>query len=303
MTKWFFQNLSWWIFIQHTISTTLNSEENVFEFFLREFSSAAPISNIIWYANASHQTHDICKGHTGSILTFGKGTTTSSSTKQRIPSKSSTESKLIGLHDKVNDILWTRQFLEAQGYNITSNTVYQDNMSTLCLAKNDYVSSSKRTKHIKVKYLIVWHFHHTGKLTLLYRPTEQMWANVLTKPLQGVKFCLMHSFLMNCLVDYCDEPPFILSSNPTLALVRLSTKALVSPSLPSPNNSFPPMKPRVPLTMPSSRVCVGVTPITEHTDAPTSHKSCEPVPKYSGPPDKKVSWRDTLFQNCWSLHP
>ena len=79
---------------------------------------ADSLTNIAWYIDASHQTHDDCKGHTGAILTFGRGATTSSSSKHKIPSKSSTESKIIGLHDKVGDILWIRQFLEAQGYEI-----------------------------------------------------------------------------------------------------------------------------------------------------------------------------------------
>ena len=142
----------------------------------------------------------------------------------------------------------------------------------------------------------IWHFHHTGKLTLLYCPTEQMWADVLTRSLQGLKFCLMRSNLMNCPVDYCEEAPFIPSPNPTLAPARLLSMTS-SPSLPSPNNSSAPMKPRVSLTMPSLLGCVGVIPTAEPTDAPSSHQSCEPVPKYSGPPDKKVSWRDTLFQS------
>ncbi len=42
---------------------------------------AESLSNIVWYVDASHQLHDDCKGHTGSILTFGRGATTSSSTK------------------------------------------------------------------------------------------------------------------------------------------------------------------------------------------------------------------------------
>jgi len=39
------------------------------------------------------------------------------------------------------------------------NIVYQDNMSTLSLAKNRYVSSSKQTKHIKAKYFFIRHYH------------------------------------------------------------------------------------------------------------------------------------------------
>ena len=87
---------------------------------------------------------------------------------------------------------------------IKTNIIYQDNMSALSLAKNGYVSSSKRTKHIKAKYFFIHHFHNTGELDLQYCPTEQMWANVLTKPLQGQKFREMHSFLMNCPIDYSE---------------------------------------------------------------------------------------------------
>jgi hypothetical protein len=58
-------------------------------------------------------------------------------------------------------------------------------MSTLSLAKNGYVSSSKRTKHIKAKYFFVRHYNNTGEIDLQYCPTEKMWADVLTKPLQG----------------------------------------------------------------------------------------------------------------------
>jgi hypothetical protein len=149
---------------------------------------ADSLTNIAWYIDASHQIHDDCKGHTGSLLTFGQGATVSSSTKHKIPSKSSCESEIIGLYNKVSDILWTRQFLEAQGYHIQTNVVYQDNMSTLSLAKNGYVSSSKHTKHIKAKYFLVHHFHNTGELDLQYCPTETMWVDILTKPLQGAKF-------------------------------------------------------------------------------------------------------------------
>ena len=58
---------------------------------------ADSLTDIRWYVDASHLTHDDSKGHTGSLFTFGKGETTSSFNKQKIPSKSSTESELIGL--------------------------------------------------------------------------------------------------------------------------------------------------------------------------------------------------------------
>jgi hypothetical protein len=74
------------------------------------------------------------------------------------------------------------------------------------LAKNGYVSSSKRTKkHIIAKYFFVRHFHNSGELDLQYFPTKHMWADVLTKPLQGATFRLMRSFLMNCPIDYSED--------------------------------------------------------------------------------------------------
>jgi hypothetical protein len=174
--------------------------------FLRLTLSADSLSNIVWYVDASHQLHDNCKGQTGSILTFGRGATTSSSTKQKIPAKSSCKSEIIGLYDKISDALWTRQFLEAQCYTIKTNIIYQDNMSTLSLAKNGYVSSSKRTKHIKAKYFFVCHYNSTGEVDLQYCQTDQMWADILTKPLQGEFFCLMRAFLMNFPIDYYEDP-------------------------------------------------------------------------------------------------
>jgi hypothetical protein len=90
-------------------------------------------------------------------------------------------------------------------------------MSTLSLAKKGYVSSSKCTKHIKAKYFFIRHFHKTGKLDLQYCPTKNMWADILTQPLQGTKFCLIWAFLMNCPIDYYEDPQLTPVSTPTLA--------------------------------------------------------------------------------------
>jgi hypothetical protein len=149
---------------------------------------AESLSIIRWYVDASHQTHEDCRSHTGAILTLGCGAVSSSSTKQKLNTDSSIETGIVRLFDKTSDILWTRNFLEAQGYTITADYVYQDNMSTLSLAKNGHVLSSKRTKHIKANYFFIKHYHHFGEIDLQYCPTDNMWADVLTKPLQGSKF-------------------------------------------------------------------------------------------------------------------
>jgi len=42
-----------------------------------------------------------------------------------------------------------------QGYDMDPSLLYQDNMSAILLETNGRASSSKRTKHIKVKYFLI----------------------------------------------------------------------------------------------------------------------------------------------------
>ncbi len=69
-------------------------------------------------------------------MTLGKGAVVSSSNKMKCNTKSSTKTELIALHDKIPDVIWTRYFVESQGYNIDKCTIFHDNMSALSLEKN-----------------------------------------------------------------------------------------------------------------------------------------------------------------------
>jgi hypothetical protein len=74
-----------------------------------------------------------------------KGAVQSVSRKQKLNTKSSTEAKLVGIDDVSVMILWTKLFLEAQGYKIKKNILYQDNKSAILLEENGKRSSGKRT--------------------------------------------------------------------------------------------------------------------------------------------------------------
>ncbi len=78
-------------------------------------------------------------------------------------------------------------------------------MSALLLEKNGWVSSSKQSKHIKAKYFLIKDYYDAGEVDLRYCSTDTMWADVVTKPLQGQTFRDMHAFLQNCLRDYDDD--------------------------------------------------------------------------------------------------
>ncbi len=85
--------------------------------------SAATILSVIAYIDASHAVHEDHKSHTGCIISLGQGPIYCKSGTQRINTKSSTESELVGLTDSASPVLWTRNFLIAQGYNLYASLV------------------------------------------------------------------------------------------------------------------------------------------------------------------------------------
>ena len=66
-------------------------------------------------------------------MTMGTGTMQAQSRKQKLNSRSSTEAELIGVDDAITQVLWTKQFMEAQGYPIEKKILYQDNKSSISL--------------------------------------------------------------------------------------------------------------------------------------------------------------------------
>lgn len=72
--------------------------------------------NVLWYIDASFTVHNNMRSHTGILMTMGKGLIYSASTKQKLDNKSFTEAEVIGVNNGINQALWTKYFLETQGY-------------------------------------------------------------------------------------------------------------------------------------------------------------------------------------------
>jgi hypothetical protein len=141
-----------------------------------------------WYVDASFAVHPDFKSQTGAVMTYGQGAMMAMSKKQKLNTRSSTEAELVGVDDAMTLILWTKLFLQAQGYRIDKNILYQDNKSTILLAKNGKRSSSKRTRALNIRYFFVTDQVEKGNLTIEYCPTDEMVADYMTKPLSGAKF-------------------------------------------------------------------------------------------------------------------
>ena len=158
-----------------------------------------------WWVDASYGVHWDCRGHTGMMMSLGKGAAMSFSRRQKMNTRSSTEAELVGLDDAIPSIMWGRHFIEAQGYSVDQNIVYQDNKSTILLAKNGVMSSSKRTKHIDARYYLVADYNRRGDIDIRHESTEKMWCDGFTKPKQGREFCEQRAHVMNCPVEYDDD--------------------------------------------------------------------------------------------------
>jgi hypothetical protein len=158
---------------------------------------AQDLQVIKWWVDASYAVHPDMKSHTGGAMTLGKGTVYGTSTRQKLNTRSSTEGELVGLHDVMPQILWTRYFLQAQGYGTKDTVIYQDNQSAMLMEKNGRASSSKRTHHINIRYFFVADRVANKEVSIEYCPTGDMIADYFTKPLQGALFKKFRNQIMN----------------------------------------------------------------------------------------------------------
>ena len=137
------------------------------------------------------------KSHTGSIFTMGKGAIVSDSTKQKVNSRSSTEAELNAIDDEIPKVVWSKRFMEAQGYPVECLIIYQDNTSTIRMAVNGKASSGKRTRHFDIKLFYVADLAQRKLLSVEYCPTDAMLGDYNTKPTLGSKFKFLRDLIMN----------------------------------------------------------------------------------------------------------
>ena len=80
---------------------------------------SANVSGVLkWLIDASYALYPNMRGHTGGGLSKGRGITTVTSTKQKLITRSSTESGIFAVHGCMLDVYWSRYFMEAQGYQV-----------------------------------------------------------------------------------------------------------------------------------------------------------------------------------------
>jgi hypothetical protein len=152
------------------------------------------------FVDASYAVHPDAKGHTGIIISMGinGGPIYTKSTKQKLVSRSSTESELIALTECVSHIIWMRSTMESLGLKQHAATIiYEDNTSTIHMANSGKGGKTGNTRHINVRFFFCKENIDNGEIEVRYISTEEQRADLLTKPLQGSLFLRHRSTLLN----------------------------------------------------------------------------------------------------------
>jgi hypothetical protein len=156
--------------------------------------------SIFSHIDASYAVHNDMKSQTGVAITLGNGVTYAKSSTQQLNSKSSTEAELIALTDASGHVIWVRDYLIGQGYNMGPATIYQDNMSTMALVNKGY-STSNNTRHINIRYFFIKDRVDKDEIRIEYLPTDKMIADFFTKPLQGEVFKVLRDKILGITPD------------------------------------------------------------------------------------------------------
>uniref|UniRef100_W8B6G9 Retrovirus-related Pol polyprotein from transposon TNT 1-94 n=1 Tax=Ceratitis capitata TaxID=7213 RepID=W8B6G9_CERCA len=122
------------------------------------------------------------RSYTGYVFLLSGAVISWKSQKQRTVALSSTEAEYVSLAESAKEAVYLRSLLNEIGLQkLADATIYVDNRGAQCLA-NDPVFHA-RTKHIDIKHHFVRECISAGLFSLKHVSTQEMIADVMTKPL------------------------------------------------------------------------------------------------------------------------
>lgn len=146
--------------------------------------------------DSSHASHGDFRGHTGVFITLGKGCIQAISVKQTINTKSSAETELVAASDGATPVINVQNIILSQGLQCQPACIDQDNQSTLAMLEKGQ-ATGPTSRHINIRYFWLSDRIAAGEVQVRYVPSEDMTADVLTKPLQGALFYKHRATLLN----------------------------------------------------------------------------------------------------------
>ena len=120
---------------------------------------------------------------TGNLFLMTGGPISWLSKKQAVVALSMSEAEYVALSSATQEVVWLRKLLisDLQVTSPEQTILMEDNQGAISIAKNPVAHS--RTKHISIRYHYIREAVQEGIVNLCYCPTEQMIADLLTKPL------------------------------------------------------------------------------------------------------------------------
>lgn len=150
-------------------------------------------SELIGYADANWAENRVDrKSNSGYVFKYLDGVVSWSCKRQTCVALSSTEAEFIALSEACKEAQWIRRILH--DFNLPPSnptTIFEDNQSCLKLIEEEKFSG--RSKHIDVRYYFVKDYVDKGVVYCTYCPTENMIADLLTKPLAAGRIKLLRA--------------------------------------------------------------------------------------------------------------
>ena len=143
---------------------------------------------LLAHADASFASRDLSRSQSGYCFSLGSGNAVfyARSSKQTPVTLSSTEAEYVSLFHCSTEVVFLRRLMEELGFHQSPTVIYQDNQSTIHWAQGR--ENFHRTKHMDVKYHYVRQLVIDAVIEVVYLPTTQMVADVLTKPILKEQF-------------------------------------------------------------------------------------------------------------------
>jgi len=147
-------------------------------------SSDGPSANILYgFADADWASDTSSRNSTsGYIFKIGDNLISWKCKLQDVIALSTTEAEYYSLSAAVKEAKYLRALLSDLGFNQAfATTIFEDNQGCVNLAHHS--TSHERTKHIDIKHHFIRQEIRNGAIKVIYCPTRDMVADIMTKPL------------------------------------------------------------------------------------------------------------------------
>ena len=157
---------------------------------------SSDINVLTGYCDASYASTSDARSISGNCFLLNMAAVLWSASAQKIVATSTAESEYYSLGTACQDAIFLRELLSTVDLQQEHPTlIYEDNTACLAIASNPI--TSKKARHIKVKYHFVRQLIEDKEIEVKYKPTDDMLADLFTKPLDSEKHSKFTCLIMN----------------------------------------------------------------------------------------------------------